>query len=62
MGRKVRPLPRLNDIDAVVFDLDGVLVDSEPVHFRAANRVLGYGAPGVSEAWTRARASERSKR
>ncbi len=28
-----------------MFDLDGVLVDSEPVHFRAANRVLArYGA------------------
>ena len=27
-----------------MFDLDGVLVDSEPIHFRAANRVLSrYG-------------------
>jgi len=38
-------IARAADIQAVVFDLDGVLVDSEPVHFRAANRVLArYGA------------------
>ena len=43
--KTARPLPRLRDIEAVVFDLDGVLVDSEPIHFRAANRVLArYGA------------------
>jgi len=46
MSRKrPEPLPRIYDIEAVVFDLDGVLVDSEPIHFRAANRVLSrYGA------------------
>lgn len=33
---------------AIVFDLDGVLVDSEPAHFRAAQRLV---APGrISEA------------
>lgn len=43
--KRARRLPRLHDIEAIVFDLDGVLVDSEPIHFRAANRVLaGYGA------------------
>ena len=33
-------------IDAVVFDLDGVLIDSEPLHFEATRLVLGrYGVP-----------------
>jgi HAD superfamily hydrolase (TIGR01509 family) len=27
-------------LDAVVFDMDGVLLDSEPLHYRALNRVL----------------------
>src|SRR5438874_377961 len=45
MSKWVQPLPRLHDITAVIFDLDGVLVDSEPIHFRAANRILAhYGA------------------
>ena len=45
MAKKAYAVPRLYDIEAVVFDLDGVLVDSEPTHFRAANRVLAqYGA------------------
>ena len=44
MPKSRRPPPRIHDIAGVVFDLDGVLVDSEPIHFRAANRVLAnYG-------------------
>jgi HAD superfamily hydrolase (TIGR01509 family) len=54
MRKKPHPVPRLHDIAAVVFDLDGVLIDSEPLHLRAANRVLArYGAE-VSEADFRA--------
>lgn len=52
--KTVRPLPRLHDIEAVVFDLDGVLVDSEPIHFRAANRVLARYGSSISEAEYRA--------
>jgi HAD superfamily hydrolase (TIGR01509 family) len=48
--RKTRPVPRVHDIAAVVFDLDGVLVDSEPIHFRAANRVLARFGLAISEA------------
>jgi HAD superfamily hydrolase (TIGR01509 family) len=33
--------------DAVVFDMDGVLIDSEPLHFAAANEVLA-GVGGLS--------------
>lgn len=40
MTRQRSALAHLHDIHAVVFDLDGVLVDSEPIHLRAANRVL----------------------
>jgi len=46
---RVRPLPRLHDVTAVIFDLDGVLVDSEPMHFRAANRVLARWGAAISE-------------
>ena len=45
----MRPVPRIHDIDAVIFDLDGVLVDSEPIHFRAANRVLARYGLSISE-------------
>lgn len=44
------PVPRLREIAAVVFDLDGVLVDSEPLHLRAANRVLERYGCAISEA------------
>jgi HAD superfamily hydrolase (TIGR01509 family) len=54
MRRKQRPVPHLHDIRAVVFDLDGVLVDSEPIHFRAANRVLAPYGVAISEADYRA--------
>jgi HAD superfamily hydrolase (TIGR01509 family) len=50
MPRTRAPVPRIHDIEAVVFDLDGVLVDSEPIHFRAANRVLGRYGAAISEA------------
>jgi HAD superfamily hydrolase (TIGR01509 family) len=50
MRKKSRPVPRIHDINAVVFDLDGVLVDSEPLHFRAANRVLARFGKTISEA------------
>jgi HAD superfamily hydrolase (TIGR01509 family) len=48
--KTVRSLPRLRDIEAVVFDLDGVLVDSEPIHFRAANRVLARYGSSIGDA------------
>ena len=54
MRKKIRSLPRIHDIGAVVFDLDGVLVDSEPLHFRAANRVLTKFGKAISEAEYRA--------
>jgi HAD superfamily hydrolase (TIGR01509 family) len=49
MGRKRQTTPRLVDVAAVVFDLDGVLVDSEPLHFSAANRVLARYGSAISE-------------
>lgn len=49
-----RVLPRIHEIEAVVFDLDGVLVDSEPMHFRAANRVLQRYGASLSDAENRA--------
>jgi HAD superfamily hydrolase (TIGR01509 family) len=52
--KRARQLPRLHDIEAVVFDLDGVLVDSEPIHFRAANRVLRRYGSSISETEYRA--------
>ena len=52
--KRARQLPRLHDIEAVVFDLDGVLVDSEPVHFRAANRVLQRYGSSINDAQYRA--------
>jgi HAD superfamily hydrolase (TIGR01509 family) len=54
MGRKRHSVSKIHEIDAVVFDLDGVLVDSEPIHFRAANRVLArYGASIGEEEYRR---------
>jgi HAD superfamily hydrolase (TIGR01509 family) len=49
MARKRPAVSRLRDITAVIFDLDGVLVDSEPVHFRAANRVLERFGQRITE-------------
>ncbi len=50
MVKKPHHVPRIGDITAVVFDLDGVLVDSEPIHFRAANRVLARYGTSIGEA------------
>lgn len=49
MPKPFSTLPRLRDITAVIFDLDGVLVDSEPLHFRASNRVLARFGAAISE-------------
>src|SRR5271169_4923865 len=51
--KKARPVPRLHDVEAVIFDLDGVLVDSEPIHFRAAKRVLQRYGSSLSDAENR---------
>lgn len=45
----LRHLPRLSDLGAIVFDMDGVLVDSEPMHFRATNRMLAQYGASISE-------------
>jgi len=50
----MRTPPVLHDITAVIFDLDGVLVDSEPIHFRAANRLLARWGRALSESEYRA--------
>ena len=36
-------------INAVIFDLDGVLVDSEPLHYRVTNSILAEY--GVTVSW-----------
>ncbi len=42
--------PRFGGIEAVVFDMDGVLVDSEPLHVEAARRLLAaYGVAYTDE-------------
>jgi HAD superfamily hydrolase (TIGR01509 family) len=43
-------LPRFAEIEAVVFDMDGVLVDSEPLHVEAARRLLAAYGVTYSEA------------
>lgn len=40
--------PRLARFGAVVFDMDGVLVDGEPLHFRAINELLGEEGKSIS--------------
>ncbi len=49
MPKRSSAVPRIRDVEAVIFDLDGVLVDSEPAHLRAANRVLAQYAKAISE-------------
>jgi HAD superfamily hydrolase (TIGR01509 family) len=41
---------RFTEIEAVVFDMDGVLVDSEPLHVEAARRSLAAYGVGYSDA------------
>jgi len=36
--------------DAVIFDMDGVLIDSEPLHFEVLRRVLGHDGVQLSGA------------
>jgi HAD superfamily hydrolase (TIGR01509 family) len=48
--RRTSGVARIPEIGAVVFDLDGVLVDSEPLHFRAANRLLARYGAAIDEA------------
>src|SRR5438874_7972970 len=43
------PLEHLRLFDAVVFDMDGVLLDSEPLHLAALNRVIGREGHTLSE-------------
>ena len=42
-------------IRAVIFDLDGTLVDTEPIHFAAFSKVMGALGVTVAEAdyWQR---------
>ncbi|HEV8674518.1 MAG TPA: HAD family phosphatase [Methylomirabilota bacterium] len=42
------------NVGAVIFDLDGVLVDSEPLHLRATQAALGARGPSFSERDNRA--------
>ena len=40
----------MKDFEAIIFDMDGVLVDSEPLFFQSINRVVAYeGASPISE-------------
>lgn len=41
--------PRFERIEAVVFDMDGVLVDSEPLHMEATRRLLAAYGVGYSQ-------------
>jgi HAD superfamily hydrolase (TIGR01509 family) len=42
----------LNTYDAILFDFDGVLVDSEPVHFECWSEILGdFGLSLKWESW-----------
>ncbi len=43
-------LERLRRLDAIVFDMDGVLLDSEPLHLAALNRVIATEGHALTEA------------
>jgi len=69
MPRAARYVTRTSEVRGIVFDLDGVLLDSEPLHFRAASRIfrtegktlredeyrasIGLGAMETWTAWKR---------
>jgi HAD superfamily hydrolase (TIGR01509 family) len=38
----------MGQFEAIVFDMDGVLIDSEPLHFEALNLVLGSAGQALS--------------
>lgn len=44
----------MNSIAAVIFDMDGVLIDSEPLHLRATQLALGDRGPSYTERDNRA--------
>jgi beta-phosphoglucomutase-like phosphatase (HAD superfamily) len=50
VSRRRKNIPAIAEIAAVVFDLDGVLLDSEPHHFRAASRVFAAEGKVLSQA------------
>jgi HAD superfamily hydrolase (TIGR01509 family) len=41
-------LQQTRRFDAIVFDMDGVLIDSEPIHFEVLNTVLGRDGHSLS--------------
>jgi HAD superfamily hydrolase (TIGR01509 family) len=49
MSKAARHVARIPEVRGVVFDLDGVLLDSEPLHFRAACRVFREEGRTLSE-------------
>ena len=38
----------LDSFAAVIFDMDGVLVDGEPLHFEAINRLMGEEGKAIT--------------
>ncbi len=53
-GGKFKPIPfsSIRDFKAVIFDLDGVVVDSESAHLRSFNRLLApFGAKITEKMW-----------
>lgn len=49
-----RPLPDLSKIKAVLFDVDGTLTNSDPLHFKAFYEILqqyGYKARPRTGPW-----------
>lgn len=53
-GKKLKPIPlsSLADFKAVIFDLDGVVVDSEAAHLRSFNRLLApFGVKITEKMW-----------
>lgn len=42
-------LPMIKRLELILFDMDGVLADTEPLHFQAVNRVLSQEGVTISE-------------